>query len=144
MKSTEIKVVNERVKIKVDTSRIFQNLDKAQYRLDSQIMLDMIPLMPRVTGTQINNTVAKSASVAGNGIVYAATPPYGSFLYYGKVMVDPVTGSAWARKGAKKVVTERPLKYSNPYAVPMWFEEAKKKHVKEWVKIVKETMGEGE
>ena len=68
---------------------------------------------------------------------------WGRFLYEGKVMVDPVTGSPWARKGAKKVVTERPLTYSNPKATPHWFDTAKDAHGIAWVKGVKQIAGGG-
>lgn len=144
MGKREFTIVKGDIKIKLNFDRLNKNFEKAQYRLDSQVMLDMIPLMPFNTGTFRNKTAGMSATLAGSGIVIAATPPQGRFLYYGKVMVDPETGSAWARPGARKVVTEKPLNYSNPQAVPKWFEEAKRRHVKEWVDIVKETMGEGE
>ena len=66
----------------------------------------------------------------------------GRFLYEGKVMVDPVTGSAWARKNAKKVVTDKPLTYANPMAVPHWFDKAKSLYCKDWVKLVNDTLKE--
>lgn len=115
---------------------------KAQFWLDSQIMTDMVPLMPHETGTFINVTRAESASLAGTGVVIAAAPPMGRFLYEGKVMVDPLTNSPWARKGAKKVVVDSwDMTYSNPEAVPHWFDEAKKLHLNQWVKGVKKILG---
>lgn len=129
------------VDIKFD--RIEKQFQKAQYELDNRIMTDMEPYMPHETGTFINVTRGMSQSIAGSGYVYAAGPPQGAFLYYGKVMVDPQTGSPWARDGAKKVVTSRPLTYSNPKATPYWFETAKQKHGKQWVELVKKTAGGG-
>ena len=85
----------------------------------------------------------RSAALQGTGKVVAGAPPQGRFLYEGKVMIDPVTGSPWARKGAKKVVTERPLTYSNPKATPHWFDTAKEAHGKAWVKGVKRIAGGG-
>lgn len=126
-------IVSDAVDIKVDMSRINGNLDKAQFWLDNQIMTDMLPYMPIDTGMLRDVTQMQSRALAGSGIVIAAAAPYGRFQYMGKVMVDPVTNSPWARKGAKKVVTDRPLKYSNPEAVPMWFEKAKSIHGKSWV-----------
>lgn len=126
-------IVSDAVDIKVDMSRINKNLDKAQYWLDNQIMNDMLPYMPLDTGTFRNRTQMVSRALAGTGVVIAAAAPYGRYLYMGKVMVDPVTNSPWARKGAKKVVTDRPLKYSNPEATPQWFETAKQNYIKEWV-----------
>ena len=131
------------IKVKVNLSRFERQYRDAQFFLDSQVMTDMVPYMPHDTGTFINLTRAQSAALAGTGTVIAAAPPMGRFLYEGKVMVDPETGSPFARKGAKKVETERPLTYSNPKATPHWFDAAKKKHGKSWVKGVKRRAGGG-
>lgn len=136
-------IVKDGIDIKVDLNRFENQAKKAQFWLDNQIMTDMVPLMPHVTGAFVNITRAMSSSFAGTGIVVAAAPPMGRFLYEGKVMVDPVTNSPWARKGAKKVVTEKPLTYSNPRAVPHWFDKAKDAHYKEWEAGVKERAGGG-
>lgn len=138
-----IKIKNKDMKIDVDMSRFEQQFQEAQYKLDSMVMTDMIPYMPRVTGTFINLTKARSASIAGSGEVVAAAPPYGRFLYNGKVMVDPVTGSPYARKGAKKKVTNKDIKYTNPKATPRWFETAKQKHGDDWIKQIKRIAGGG-
>lgn len=133
-------------KMTLDLSRFEKQFQKAQFELDSVVMTDMKPYMPMQTGTFINVTSAMSASLAGSGIVVAAAPPMGRFLYEGKVMVDPETNSPWARKGAKKVVTDRYLKYNknaHPKATDHWFEEAKKKHGEEWVAKVKKIAGGG-
>ena len=138
-----IKIKNKDMKIDVDMSRFEQQFQEAQYKLDSMVMTDMIPYMPRVTGTFIDLTKARSASIAGSGEVVAAAPPYGRFLYNGKVMVDPVTGSPYARKGAKKKVTNKDIKYTNPKATPRWFETAKQKHGDDWIKQIKRIAGGG-
>ena len=137
-----ISFVNGRVKVDISFDRLNQNINRAQYLLDSQIMTDMEPFMPKNTGAFINLTQARSAAIAGSGAVIAAAPPMGRFLYMGKVMVDPETESPFARPGAKKIVTERPLTYSNPAATPMWFDTAKEAHLKDWIDIVKEQIGE--
>lgn len=56
--------------------------------------------------------------------------PYARYLYYGELMVDHVTGSAWSPKYGWKVRTGIPLKYhrpgngengaGNPDAGPLW------------------------
>lgn len=125
------------IKVDVSLNRFERQYERAQYYLDSQIMTDMVPYMPHRDGNFVNVTRLQSAALAGSGKVVAAAPPMGRFLYEGKVMVDPVTGSPWARKGAKKVVTERPLTYSNPKATPHWFDTAKDAHDIAWVKEVK-------
>lgn len=127
----------------VDFSRIEQQYQRAQFKLDSQIMTDMEQYMPRETGTFVNVTRAMSAAIAGSGKVIAAAPPAGRFLYKAKVMVDPVTNSPWARKGAKKVLTNRNLTFSNPKATPKWFETTKENHGKQWVEKVKKEAGGG-
>ena len=131
------------IKVDVSLNRFEKQFQEAQYYLDSQIMNDMVPYMPHRDGNFVNVTRLQSAALAGSGKVVAAAPPMGRFLYEGKVMVDPVTGSPWARKGAKKVVTERPLTYSNPKATPHWFDTAKDAHGNAWVKGVKRIAGGG-
>ena len=130
----------------IDLSRFEAQYRRAQFALDSQVMIDMQPYMPMVTGTFINVTKAMSASLAGSGIVVAAAPPMGRFLYEGKVMVDPETNSPWARPGAKKIVTDKDLDYDkshNPKVTDHWFETAKARHGKSWIRAVKNIAGGG-
>lgn len=135
----------------LDMSRFGAQLSKAQFELDSMVMTDMIPYMPMQTGTFINVTKAMSAAYAGTGTVVAAAPPIGRFLYEGKTMVDEMTGSPWARKGARKVLVSQysgktnakpNLTYANGRQ-SHWFDEAKERHVKEWVAHTKKTAGGG-
>ena len=129
------------MKIDVSLERFSRQYNEAQFYLDSQVMTDMVPYMPHNTGIFVDLTRIQSASLAGTGKVVAGTAPAGRFLYGGLVMVDPVTESPWARKGAKKVVTERPLKYSNSKATPEWFDTAKGYHGNTWVKETKRRAG---
>lgn len=134
------------IDIKLDMSRIEGNFNKAQYALDSAVMTSMVPFMPHRDGSFINKTRAESASLAGTGEVVAAAGPEGRFLYGGKVMVDPVTKSAYARKGAKKILTTQSLQYSkahNPKARAKWFDAAKEADGDKWVRTVKEIAGGG-
>lgn len=141
----------------IHLQRFESQYQKAQYELDSMVMTSMIPYMPKVTGTFINVTQGMSQSLAGTGIVVAAAPPMGRYLYEGKKMVDSVTGKGPAkipispgehilrfRKGAKLVATEIPLQYStdvNPGATDHWFDAAKKDHGEAWVEKTKELAG---
>lgn len=131
------------LKVDIDAEKLGNKKKKAQYWLDSQIMTDMIPLMPMDTGSFINSTVAQSAALAGSGEVIAGIGPHGRFLYEGLVMVDPETGSPWARAGVKKVVTDRPLQFSRPGAVAHWFDETKASHLTDWVNGVAKFYGGG-
>ena len=136
-------IVSGDIKADVSLNRFEKQFQKAQFWLDGQVMNDMVPYMPHRDGIFVNLTRMRSAALQGTGKVVAGAPPQGRFLYEGKVMVDPVTGSPWARKGAKKVVTERPLTYSNPKATPHWFDTSKDAHGKSWVKGVKRIAGGG-
>lgn len=139
-KLDDLTVIRAGATLKVDTSRLEKNLNKAQYSLDSRIMTDMVPLMPMQTGNFIQRTVAESAAMAGTGKVVAAAPPFGRFLYYGKVMVGEISRSPWAMSGEKKVVTDRNLRFSRPEAKAFWFEEAKKRHKDEWIDLVRKEL----
>ena len=137
---------NATIELDVDLSRFERQYQKAQYDLDNMVMTSMIPYMPMRTGTFVNVTKALSAAIAGSGYVYAAAPPFGRFLYEGKVMVDEKTGSPWARPGAKKIVTNKDLIYdksAHPNVTDHWFDTAKKNHGEEWVKKTKATAGGG-
>lgn len=139
-KLDDLVVIRAGATLKVDTSRLERNMNKAQYALDSRVMTDMIPLMPMQTGNFIQRTVAQSASMAGTGKVVAGAAPFGRFLYYGKVMIGEVTRSPWAMSGEKKVVTDRNLRFSRPEAKAFWFEEAKKRHKDEWIDLVRKEL----
>ena len=120
-------VVNGHVKVQVDLTRFDKQFQEAQFWLDGQVMNDMIPYMPFRDGIMVDTTRVRSASMQGTGKVCAGAPPYGRFLYEGKLMVDPETRSAWARPGAKKVVTDTPLKFdrtAHPSATDHWFDAA--------------------
>ena len=134
------------IELDVDLSRFEKQYGKAQYTLDSMVMTSMEPSMPHRTGVFRNITKAMSAAIAGSGTVIAAAPPFGRFLYEGKVMVDEVTKSPWARPGAKKIVTDKDLEYDtshNPKVTSHWFDEAKKNHGESWVRAVKKEAGGG-
>lgn len=134
------------IELEVDLSRFEKQYGEAQYILDSKVMTSMEKFMPEVTSTFINVTKAMSAAIAGSGTVVAAAPPMGSFLYEGKVMVDPETNSPWARKGKKKVVTNKNLVYdtsANHDATDHWFIPAKENDLDLWLKDVKKTAGGG-
>lgn len=143
-----------RVDMSINLGRFDRQYQLAQYKLDSIVMADMVPYMPMVTGTFINVTKAMSAAIAGTGKVYAAAPPYGRFLYKGKTMVG-ASGSTYAMQGEKKVLVSqfrgrtnaRPdLTYNeqaHPDVTPEWFKAAKAAHLREWVRITRETAGGG-
>lgn len=84
--------------------------------------------MPYRTGATYKITVTQT-NIAKPEIV--TDVPYGKYLFYGKVMIDPKLGVAgfmtpegWrSRKGSTKVLTGRDLQYTrtkNPQAGPHW------------------------
>lgn len=136
-------IINSNMRVNVHLKELNKNLQKAQFALDTMVMTSMLPFMPQNTGTFKNNTVTRSDAMAGSGWVCAGAGPMGRYLYYGKLMVDPDTGSPWAKKDAKKIIDpqNRPLNYSNPKAVPKWFEAAKEKYGKQWIETVSKKLG---
>lgn len=139
-------IVQGDIKINLNLDRFSKQFQEAQYELDGNVMNSMVPFMPHNTGMFIDVTKAASAAIQGTGNVYAAFGPFGRFLYEGKVMIGEESGSPWAKKGEKKVVTDRPLRYTkthNPEATDHWFDAAKKKDLDKWVKQAKKTAGGG-
>ena len=143
------------IHLELDMSRFERQFQQAQYYLDGAVMNSMVPYMPMVEGNFINATRAASAAVQGSGIVYAGCVPQGRFLYEGKVMVDELTGSPRARRGARKVLVseytgktnaQENITYTHqahPKAQDHWFEAAKQADGKTWIKGVKRIAGGG-
>lgn len=132
------------LKIKIDTrgyDALCEALDeathKAQHMVAEQAEKDTQPFVPWRTGSLANRSQA-----IDNMIVYPG--PYARYLYYGKLMVDPDTGSAWASKGATKVLTDRNLVFSQPaghrQAQSHWFEASKAQNLEKWVKLAAEAV----
>ena len=108
-----------------------------------------------ISGDFIDRTRVKSTSMQGTGFVCAAAAPYGRFLYFGKTMVDPATGSTWARHDAEKVLVSQysgktnakeNLQYTkSPHtqAQAEWFDAAKRQYGSTWIRKVKAQAGGG-
>lgn len=93
--------------------------------IDSEVIRLMVPYTPMRNGLLMK--VAVLGTKIGSGQIFYSSP-YARYQYYGKVMVSSVTGSSWARKGEKKRLTLRQLKYDksrHPKAQRMWFEAMK-------------------
>lgn len=112
-------------------SIITERCDKAGHVLAQQVKKDTEPFVPMLTGSLKNR-----ARVEGNSIIYPG--PYARFLYYGKVMVDPNTGSTYAPLGGTKVVTDRDLVFTtdfHPQAQAHWFEASKAQNLEKWERV---------
>lgn len=116
--------------------RFSRQFAEAQQWLGDRVLEDSKPFMPHVTGDlqQLSKVLAK-----GKEVLYPG--PTARFLYMGKVMVGEVSGSAWAREGEKKVVTNKPLTYSSADATAFWFEAAKAENEDYWLNGVKRIAG---
>lgn len=104
---------------------------RAESVLAQQVMKDTTPFVPALTGALTQRT-----RVVGNKVIYPG--PYARFLYYGKVMVDPATGSTYAPKGGTKVITDRNLVFNramHPQAQSHWFEASKAQNLEKWVRV---------
>lgn len=77
---------------------------RVQKYIDQEVVRRMAPFTPFDTGSLQNSAYVKCGEV-----IY--TVPYAKFLYYGRAMVSPSTGSTWARAGEEKVVANRPLTF---------------------------------
>lgn len=145
-------VVDGDIKIKLNLSRFDKQFQRAQYELDGDVMNSMEPFMPLNKGTFIQKTREESTALQGTGMVVAAASPFGQFLYHGKTMVDIETGSPWAKYENKKVLVSQytgktnakeNLTYSRAGAKALWFDAAKKKDGKSWIKKAKKIAGGG-
>ena len=92
------------------------------------VLQRIVKYMPYREGMLIKQTVASSPISKPYIVVPGPTARY---LYYGKVMVDPVTKAAgfldkdgqWkSRRGVPKVLSDRDITYTskNPLAGPFW------------------------
>ncbi|WP_304509669.1 minor capsid protein [Anaerotignum sp.] len=118
----------------------FGNLDKLkkkqglgvdgriQQYIDQKALRLMAPFTPFNTGTLQRNVYAKNGEIVYN-------VPYAKFLYYGKVMICPSTGSTWARSGEKKMLTQRELHFKGaPLRGAYWFLRMKAQYTDEILK----------
>lgn len=109
---------------------------KADHALAVQVAKDTEPFVPALTGSQKNRT-----QVEGGTITYQG--PYARYLYYGKLMVDPATGSPWASKGSHKVLTDRNLVFNtsmHSQAQSHWFEVSKALNEERWLDIYRKAV----
>lgn len=112
---------------------------KAEHALAIQVRKDTAQFVPMLTGSLRQRT-----RVDGNKIIYPG--PYAQYLYYGKLMVDPETGSSWAKKGSSKVLTDKDLVLAHandPEAVPHWFDVSKSINLDKWKRVAKKAVENG-
>lgn len=116
---------------------------RAEHVLAEQMEKDTQPFVPMLTGslTKRTRSLTKRTRVVGNDIIYPG--PYARFLYYGKVMVDPNTGSTYAPKRGTKVVTDRNLVFNHtahPQAQAHWCEASKAQNLGKWARVAEKAV----
>lgn len=122
----------------VKTYKEFEaSFNRARRMVKSEIVKDSAKYTPMRDGT-LKSSVIPSSTRDDKYLIW--NTPYAKFLYKGLVMVDPVTGSPFARLGARKIVKvpHKKLKYfrgANSQAGSEWFEKAKEKNIEKWLKI---------
>lgn len=105
--------------------------DKAAHIVAMQVLKDTSPYVPALTGS-----LDKRTRVDGGEIIYPG--PYARYLYFGKLMVDPATGSSYAQKGSTKVLTDKNLVFNKAMhgqAQSHWFEASKAENLEKWVRV---------
>lgn len=105
--------------------------EKAEHTVAIQVQKDTSPYVPFLTGSLDQRT-----RVDGSEVIYPG--PYARYLYHGKVMVDPETGSAYAPKGGAKVVTDKNLVFNkamHSQAQAYWFEASKAENMDKWLRV---------
>lgn len=105
--------------------------DKAAHIVAMQVRKDTLPYVPALTGS-----LDKRTRVDGGEIIYPG--PYARYLYFGKLMVDPATGSSYAQKGSTKVLTDKNLVFNKAMhgqAQSYWFEASKAENLEKWVRV---------
>ena len=105
--------------------------NKAQHAVAIQAQKDTSPYVPALTGSLDQRT-----RVEKNQIIYPG--PYARYLYCGKLMVDPATGSSYAPKGATKVLTDKNLVFNkamHSQAQDHWFEASKAENMDKWLRV---------
>ncbi|MBQ6787543.1 MAG: hypothetical protein IJO85_07470 [Lachnospiraceae bacterium] len=125
------------VNISLNTSRIDNNILEAQKLLNEQVVADCEPYVPFNQGA-LRNSVRYPQGIHGGVIEYDT--PYAHYIYTG-ILYLTKDGRSFAQRHEKKYPTDRILEYHEPGTGSKWFESAKKDHEKEWIDLVKRTVG---
>ncbi len=117
---------------------------KAEHIVAVQMKKDTSPYVPFLAGSLDHRTLVQRTLVDGNAVIYPG--PYARFLYYGKVMVDPETGSTYAPKDGTKVLTDKNLVFNtsgHSQAQSHWFEASKAENLDKWIRVADKAVKNG-
>ena len=108
-KKVQIKLKKAQIREKLQNDKLGRYTAKTWHKL-------MEPYTPRNNGLLYRNVRYQPFQIH----YYSE---YANYMYEGKVYVDPVTGSPWARKNVRKIPTARTFSYRktmSPYATDHW------------------------
>lgn len=129
------------VTVNINSAQIAMNIraasEKARGITSQQALADCNEYVPDDQDALVNSSNIHSDILHGK-LVWST--PYARYLYHGVLMVDPKTGSAWARECQTKVkvspeVRLKFYKRKNPKAGSHWCERAQADHGEEWRQI---------
>lgn len=134
------------ITIEVNTDRIDRNLVEAQRRLNMQVAADCDPLIPFKQGA-LRGSLRYPDGISGGVLEW--NTPYAHYMYAGIVYGPniPIKDAEGNLTGwfspPNKYPTGKALTYHEPGTTDHWFEHAKERHGKDWIRLVKETVGKG-
>jgi len=124
---------------------------KLQKFIDATVMKGIDPYIPYKFGVLRKSLILNTK--IGSGMLEWKTP-YARYLYYGKLMVDPIThkgaftdgqGHFWSRPGVSKTLTDRDLvfnTYHNQRAGALWAERYKTDNLNSLSMMVRKEAGQ--
>ncbi len=111
---------------------IARGCTKAEHEVAMQIAKDTEPFVP----ASQSESLANRTIVKWNMVIYPG--PYARYLYFGKLWLDPLTGSSWVKHGEHKAPTDIDLKFNRAthrQAQSHWFEASKAQNLKKWLRV---------
>lgn len=127
------KVKTKHITMEFNSAPLDRVTDPAQLLDDvtmQRIHAFILPFYDRYT-PKAENMLAGTAKALAEYILYEG--PYAHYIWEGRLMVDPDTGSAWAEQDAKKVYAEPEVKlqYQAAAATAHWDDTAWENHKEE-------------
>lgn len=118
-KSAELSVTLEySQQLEAQLNNFFGIYGPLQKYVDQTFLDEIADYMPMDTGGTIE--LMRQQTQVGSGLIQV-TAPWIFFIYFGMLMVDPETGSPFARAGAIKVLTDIELQYQGaPRRGKLW------------------------
>ena len=121
---------------------------RLQILVDSLILESIEPYVPRDSGMLMASS--KLYSQIGQGKLIWRTP-YALYHYHGKLMVDPdyqigafhdpQSGRFWSRRGVRKILTDKDLRYQGAKRGPNWPDAWKKDNLQEFESKIQNKAG---